>query len=139
RPERHLSPHGRIIVAAAEERSMRALTLKPGRAAPVGAGHPWIFPRAVAAGLDAVEPGDPVRVVAADGGFVAAGYAHPRTPIAVRVLTLADEPVDRALVARHLDDALALRRATLPADVTAYRLLNRAGDRLPGLVVAPSR
>jgi len=122
-------------VAAAEERSMRALTLKPGRDAPVRAGHPWIFSRAVAAGLDAVEPGDPVRVVAADGGFVAAGYAHPRTPIAVRVLTLVDEPVDGALVARHLDDALALRRAMLPEDVTAYRIINGEGDRLPGIVV----
>jgi len=114
---------------------MRALTLKPGRDAPVRAGHPWIFSRAVAAGLDAVEPGDPVRVVAADGGFVAAGYAHPRTPIAVRVLTLEDEPVDGALVARRLDDALALRRATLTEDVTAYRIVNGEGDRLPGIVV----
>ena len=102
---------------------------------PVRAGHPWIFSGAVAAGLDGAEPGDPVRVLAADGGFVAAGYANPRTAIAVRVLTLEDEPVDGALVARRLDEALALRRATLPDGLTAYRIVNGEGDRLPGIVV----
>src|SRR5262249_60055185 len=86
-------------------------------------------------GLDGAEPGEPVRVLAADGGFAAAGYANPRTAIAVRVLTLDDEPVDRALVARRLDEALALRRATLPDDLTAYRIVNGEGDRLPGIVV----
>jgi 23S rRNA (cytosine1962-C5)-methyltransferase len=114
---------------------VRALTLKPGREMPVRAGHPWIFSGAVAAGLDGAEPGDPVRVLAADGGFVAAGYANPRTAIAVRVLTLEDEPVDGVLVARRLDEALALRRATLPDGLTAYRIVNGEGDRLPGIVV----
>jgi len=102
---------------------------------PVRAGHPWIFSGAVAVGLDGAEPGEPVRVLAADGGFVAAGYANPRTAIAVRVLTLDDEPVDRALVARRLDEALALRRAVLPDDLTAHRIVNGEGDRLPGVVV----
>ncbi len=99
------------------------------------AGHPWIFSRAIAAGLGDVEPGEPVRVVAAGGAFVAAGYAHPRTPIAVRVLTLDDEPVDDRLVARRVDEALALRRALLPPELAAYRVINGEGDRLPGMVV----
>ncbi len=102
---------------------------------PVRAGHPWIFSRAVAVGLDGAEPGEPVRVLAADGGFVAAGYCNPRTAIAVRVLTLEDEPVDGALVARRLDEALALRHATLPEGLTGYRIVNGEGDRLPGVVV----
>jgi 23S rRNA (cytosine1962-C5)-methyltransferase len=114
---------------------MRTVTLKPGREAPVRAGHPWIFSGAIASGLDGAEPGEPVRVMASGGGFVAAGYANPRTAIAVRVLTLDDEPVDAALIARRIDDALALRRAVIPADTTAYRVLNGEGDRLPGMVV----
>ncbi len=114
---------------------MRTITLKPGREMPVRAGHPWIFSGAVAAGLDDAEPGDAVRVVAHGGGFVAAGYANPRTAIAVRVLTLDDEPVGPALLARRLDEALALRRAVVAPDTTAYRILNGEGDRLPGMVV----
>src|SRR5690242_10837803 len=114
---------------------MRRMVLKPGREAPVRAGHPWIFSGAIASGLDGAEPGEPVGVYAAGGRFVAAGYANPRTPIAVRVLTLEDEPVDARLVRRRLDDAIALRAATLPGDLDAYRVVNGEGDRLPGIVV----
>lgn len=114
---------------------MQQITLKPGREAPVRAGHPWIFSGAIAGGLADVEPGAPVRVVSASGGFVAAGYANPRTSIAVRVLTLDDEPVSQALVTRRLREAMALRAATLPPDLTAYRVINGEGDRLPGVVV----
>jgi 23S rRNA (cytosine1962-C5)-methyltransferase len=85
--------------------------------------------------LDGAEPGEPVRVHAAGGRFVAAGYCHPHTTIAVRVLTLEDEPVDAALVARRLDEALALRRTTLSPAAGAYRVVNGEGDRLPGVVV----
>jgi 23S rRNA (cytosine1962-C5)-methyltransferase len=114
---------------------VRSVVLKPGRDAPVRGGHPWVFSGAVASGLEGAEPGEPVRLVAAAGGFVAAGYANPRTSIAVRVLTLADEPIDAAFVARRIDEALALRAATLPAELTSFRVVNGEGDRLPGVVV----
>ncbi len=114
---------------------MRTLVLQPGRDAPVRAGHPWIYSRAIASGLAGAIPGEPVAVRAANGRFVAAGYAHPSTTIAVRVLTLADEPVDAALVARRVDEALALRQAFLPPDLDAYRVVNGEGDQLPGVVV----
>ena len=114
---------------------MRRITLKPGRERPVRGGHPWIFSGAIAAGLEGAEPGEPVAIHAASGRFLAAGYCNPRTPITVRVLTLEEEAVEAALVERRLDQALALRRATLPADLCAHRVLNGEGDRLPGVVV----
>jgi 23S rRNA (cytosine1962-C5)-methyltransferase len=114
---------------------MRRIVLKAGRDGPVRAGHPWIFSGAIAAGLEGVEAGEPVEVRAANGRFVAAGYANPRTTIAVRVVTLEEEPVDARLVARRCDEALALRRATLPPELRAFRVLNGEGDRLPGVVV----
>jgi 23S rRNA (cytosine1962-C5)-methyltransferase len=114
---------------------VRNLVLRPGRENPVRAGHPWIFSGAITSGLDGAEPGEPVRVSAASGRFVAAGYANPRTSIAVRVLTLEDEAIDARLVRRRLDDALALRAMMLPADLNAYRVVNGEGDRLPGIVV----
>jgi 23S rRNA (cytosine1962-C5)-methyltransferase len=111
------------------------IVLKPGRDAAVRAGHPWIFSGAIARGLADAEPGAPVEVRAANGRFVARGYANPRTTIAVRVLTHDEEPVDEGLVARHVERALALRAAMLPPDLRAYRVLNGEGDRLPGVVV----
>ena len=97
------------------------------------AGHPWLFSRAVE-GLDGAEPGEFVRVVGTGGRVLGVGYANPRTTIAVRMLALEDVPVDAALVARRVDEAMALRRATLPPELTAYRVLNGEGDRLPGVV-----
>jgi 23S rRNA (cytosine1962-C5)-methyltransferase len=114
---------------------VRRIVLRPGREHPVRAGHPWIFSRAIAEGLEGAEPGEPVEVRSAAGTFVAVGYANPRTTIAVRVIGLEDEAVDARLVGRRLDEALALRRATLPPELTAYRVLNAEGDRLPGVVV----
>jgi 23S rRNA (cytosine1962-C5)-methyltransferase len=114
--------------------SVRRIVLKPGRDGPVRGGHPWIFSGAIASGLEGAELGEPVAVYAAGGRFVAAGYANPRTTIAVRVLTLADEAVDARLVARRVDEALALRRAMLPPELAAYRVVNGEGDRLPGMV-----
>ena len=113
---------------------MRRVTLQLGRERPVRAGHPWIFSRAIASGLEGAEPGEPVEVRSAGGAFVAAGYGNPRTTIAVRVLTLEEEPVDERLVRRRVEEALALRRATLPAALTAHRILNGEGDRMPGIV-----
>jgi 23S rRNA (cytosine1962-C5)-methyltransferase len=115
--------------------SVRRIVLKPGREGPVRSGHPWIFSGAVADGLDACTPGDVVRVASANGRFVAMGYANPRTTIAVRVLSLHEEEIDDAFVGRRLDEALALRRATLPADLDCHRIVNGEGDRLPGVVV----
>ena len=53
---------------------MRRVRLRPGRDGPVRAGHPWIFSRAIADGLEGAEPGEPVAVTSANGRFVAAGY-----------------------------------------------------------------
>jgi 23S rRNA (cytosine1962-C5)-methyltransferase len=114
---------------------VRRIVLRPGRELPVRAGHPWIFSGAIASGLEGAEPGEPVAVHAAGGRFVAAGYANPRTPIAVRVLTLEEEAVDAALVRRRLEEGIALRALTLPASLSAHRVLNGEGDRLPGVVV----
>jgi 23S rRNA (cytosine1962-C5)-methyltransferase len=113
---------------------VREIVLKPGRERPVRAGHPWVFSGAIASGLDGADAGDPVQVRAHDDRVLGVGYANPKTTIAVRLVSHRDEPFDDALVARRLDEALALRRTCLPA-ATAYRLVNGEGDRLPGVVV----
>jgi len=113
---------------------VREIVLKPGRERPVRAGHPWVFSGAIASGLDGADAGDPVQVRAHDGRVLGVGYANPKTTIAVRLVSHRDEPFDDALVARRLDEALALRRTCLPA-ATAYRLLNGEGDRLPGVAL----
>ncbi|WP_394838802.1 class I SAM-dependent rRNA methyltransferase [Pendulispora rubella] len=102
-------------------------------------GHPWVWQRTVQRGLEGVEPGQDVLVVAPDGSVLGRGLADPASPIAARLFTGADGAktrIDRALFARRIASAFAVR-ARLFADgqTNAYRLLHGEGDRLPGFVL----
>ena len=97
----------------------------------IAGGHPWIYRDAVSGPVP--PPGTIVRVTDERGRFVARGLSEPG-PIAMRVLTTVDEPIDDGLIARRIDDAVALRRAVLPPDTDVFRLLHGEGDRLPGVV-----
>ncbi len=116
----HVSPRGEPTL----------VLRKPLRRA-VAAGHPWLFRDALQP-FEAM-PGDLVTVVDARGEFVGRGWAEDG-PIAVRVVTPSDVPVDDALLRRRIDDAFALRQQVVPPDTDAYRLLHGEGDRLPGFV-----
>ena len=110
------------------------LHLRPEKERPVLAGHPWIFAGAVRDLDPGLVPGTVVTVCRAGGDFVGRGYVNPRCTIAVRMLTRRDEPIDEHFVRRRLTTALALRRALVPPDTDAFRLVNGEGDGLPGIV-----
>lgn len=112
---------------------MQVLTLARGREAASRRRHPWLFSGSLARGAP-VESG-PVEVRDTAGRFVGRGFASPSSPIAARVWTFEDRPLDTALVASRLDDAIALRAFVVPPDTDGYRLVNTEGDFLPGLVV----
>jgi 23S rRNA (cytosine1962-C5)-methyltransferase len=114
---------------------MKELHLKPGKERPVLFGHPWIFSGAIHDSPPDAEPGEIVRVCAADGRFVGSGYLNQQCSIAVRIVSLHDEPIDAAFVRRRVEAALDLRRRAVPPDTDAYRLINGEGDGLPGFIV----
>jgi 23S rRNA (cytosine1962-C5)-methyltransferase len=110
------------------------IRLKPGKERPVRFGHPWVFSGAID-GLDpAIAPGTTVTVHAADGTFCGRGYVNPRCVITGRMLTRIDEPIDAAFIARRVATACLLRRALVPPETDAYRVINGEGDFLPGVV-----
>ena len=111
------------------------VVLKPGRDGPVTGGHPWIFSGAVATVDGAPTAGEIVRVRSADGRVLGRGSFSPHGAIAVRLFVRGDGVVNAGFVRRRLEDALRLRRALVPDDTTAYRLINGEGDGLPGVVV----
>lgn len=114
---------------------MNIVTLKPGREGPVRAGHPWVFSGAIAHIAGEELAGALAHVVASDGTPLGVGYVNPRCTITVRMLSRTIENIDADFVRNRLQSALALRRAVVPPDTTAYRLLNGEGDFLPGVVV----
>jgi len=106
------------------------LILAPDTIGPVSRGHPWVY----ASGVTERAPvGEPVQLMDGRGKAVAFGLADDGD-IAVRVLGRHAMPIPR-LIAERLASATALRRQVLPPDTSAHRLINGAGDGLPGVVI----
>ncbi|HQI80996.1 MAG TPA: class I SAM-dependent rRNA methyltransferase, partial [Deltaproteobacteria bacterium] len=114
---------------------MLIVRLKPKKEMPALQGHPWIYSGAVDNVQGEPEKDRLCRVLNAKGQFVCQGMYNPISQLAVRVLTLGKEPVDRAFFLDRIRSAAALRRSIVAPDTTCYRLINAEGDRLPGLVV----
>ena len=116
---------------------MQTLYLKRGKDESLRRFHPWIFSGAVHHIDGQPAEGDLVRVVTAEGEFIAIGHWQIGS-ISVRVLTFADEPIDAGFWQRRLACALDVRVAMGIAgreDNTTFRLVHGEGDNLPGLVV----
>jgi 23S rRNA (cytosine1962-C5)-methyltransferase len=110
---------------------VQALTLVRGREAASRRRHPWVFSGSLAR---PPAEGGQIEIRDTDGRFVGRGFASPSSPIAARLWTFEDGPLDAALVGRRLDAALALRASVVPPGTDGYRLVNAEGDFLPGLV-----
>ena len=115
--------------------------LKKGKEESLGRFHPWVFSGAIHHIDGRPEEGDVVRVVSADGRFLAVGHIQIGS-IAVRVLSFKDIVIDQTFWAQRLAAAYDVRKSIFPqwesknGQVTnAFRLVHGEGDGLPGLVV----
>ena len=116
---------------------MKQIQLKRGKDESLRRFHPWVFSGAIQQIDDDVADGDLVRVVTAEGDYVATGHFQMGS-IAVRVLTFSDVPIDDRFWASRLQSALDLRKAIGLADsaqTNTFRLVHGEGDHLPGLII----
>jgi 23S rRNA (cytosine1962-C5)-methyltransferase len=115
--------------------SVAELRLLPGRHKRARAGHPWIFSNEIdmTAAAKALPPGSVGIFREAGGAPLGTGFFNPHSLIAGRLLARDATPVDRALIARRIAAALALRGRLF--DAPFYRLVHAEADGLPGLVV----
>ena len=95
------------------------------------AGHPWVYRDHVPRGFQAPS-GTWVKVRA--GGYSAFALWDETSKIALRLFSERVVP-DAAWVKERVAAALALRRALLDENTSAYRLLYGEGDGIPGLTV----
>lgn len=111
--------------------------LKRGKEESLKRFHPWIFSGAIHHADEGIEEGEIVRVITADGEFIAVGH-YQIGSIAVRVLSFHDEHIDISFWHASLESALQMRIAVGIADCpqnNTYRLVHGEGDNLPGLVI----
>jgi len=101
--------------------------------------HPWVFSGAIQSADDNIQEGEIVRVVTAQGGFLAVGH-YQMGSIAVRVLSFNDVTIDSTFWASRLQSAYLMRQAIGITNDTnvhnnTYRLVHGEGDHLPGLII----
>jgi 23S rRNA (cytosine1962-C5)-methyltransferase len=97
------------------------------------AGHLWIYKSDVRDAKGAAG-GSIVRVQDERGRFVGRALYSSRSEISLRLLTLADEEIDREWWRARLRAAARRREGIAPA-ANAYRLVYSEGDLLPSLIV----
>jgi 23S rRNA (cytosine1962-C5)-methyltransferase len=115
----------------------KAVILKRGKEESLLRRHPWIFSGAIQRITGKPEEGELVTVYTNDNKFIARGHIQVGS-IAVRVLTFADENIDRDFWKRRIATAYHMRQSIGIAsreDNDTFRLIHGEGDNLPGLVI----
>jgi 23S rRNA (cytosine1962-C5)-methyltransferase len=112
---------------------MKTITLRPGKERSLVKCHPWVFESSIARGGG--DAGETVRVVSAEGQFLAWAAFSPQSQIRLRAWSFDEaERIDAAFFQRRIAQALAMR-ARLPIASDAVRLIHGEADGLPGLIV----
>ncbi len=112
---------------------MKTVTLRPGKERSLVKRHPWVFESSIARGGG--DAGETVRVVSADGQFLAWAAYSPQSQIRLRAWSFDEgERIDAALFRRRIEQALAMR-ARLAIASDSVRLIHGEADGLPGLIV----
>lgn len=114
-----------------------ALILKVGREKSLLRRHPWVFSGGIERITGSPEAGSSVELRSARGEFLAWAAYSPHSQICARVWSFDfDQPIDEALIAHRVHQALALRqRQGVRGRVEAQRLVHAESDGLPGVIV----
>jgi 23S rRNA (cytosine1962-C5)-methyltransferase len=113
------------------------VVLKPRRARPFFARHPWVFDSSIEHVAGDPAAGDPVDLWSHEGKFIARGLYNPASSIRVRLYRWDDGPLDQGFWSAALAAAVSLRHEFLELGTkeSAYRLVFSEGDGLSGLTV----
>jgi 23S rRNA (cytosine1962-C5)-methyltransferase len=110
------------------------VTLKPGEADRVLAGHPWIYKGSILSFSQPAGDGDVVQVKDHRQRLLGTGVFNSRSKIAVRLLSPDPVELNAAFFEEHIRAALKLRQKHLPS-ATSFRVVNAESDFLSGLIV----
>ncbi|MBV8676411.1 MAG: class I SAM-dependent rRNA methyltransferase [Planctomycetaceae bacterium] len=119
------------------EPSLPRVVVKPRRARPFFARHPWLFVTSIGRVEGEPGPGSEVAVFSHEGRFIARGLFNPRGAIRVRLYRWDGGPLDEAFWSERLAAAVRLRRDVLGlgGPGAGFRVVFSEGDGLSGLTV----
>lgn len=108
------------------------VSLRQGKEGRVFSGHPWVFLSDIDKASPDAKPGDVVSVLSRRGQFLAKAVYNPQSQIALRILSLKDEPIDEAFIRSRVVRAVDYRRRF--ADLGSCRLIHAEADGLPAVI-----
>lgn len=113
------------------------VTIRPRRARPFFARHPWVFVTSIERVEGHPGPGQEVDVFSHEGQFIARGLYNPHSAIRVRLYRWDGGPLDEPFWTERLAQAVHLRHSVLRlgGPGAAYRVVSSEGDGLSGLTV----
>lgn len=116
---------------------MVEIKLKKGKEKAVYQHHPWVFSGALDKVKGKPQNGDVVRVVDANGEFLAYGYYNGQSRVAIRLIEWNEEiTIDADWYGQRIKTAIDGRSHLLKdKNTTASRLIFSEADFLPGLIV----
>ena len=117
--------------------SSARVVIKPRRARPFFARHPWVFANSIERIEGEPIAGEEVEVVSHEGVFIARGLLNPFSGIRVRLYRWDGGPLDEDFWRGRLADAVRLRvrLGLLSSPRSACRLVFSESDGLSGLTV----
>mgnify|MGYP001998449223 CR=1 FL=1 len=110
---------------------MKRLAITADTVGPIARGHPWVYRDGLTS--ESWPAGTPVQLRDPRNRPVAFGLTDDG-PVAVRILGRHPEDVPK-LIRRRVHTAAQRRARLIPSQTTAWRVVNGAGDGLPGVVV----
>lgn len=114
--------------------TLPTVTLKPGEADRVAAGHPWIYAGSIWRVTPTPRDGEVVQVKDSRHRFLGIGFFNAHSKIQVRMLDTGRATIDAAWFEARFRNAWALRQRHLP-QATSLRVVNAESDFLSGLIV----
>ena len=109
--------------------------LKKGKERSLLRRHPWVYDTAIHKVTGRPQSGETVRIVSADGRFLAWAAFSPASTLRARCWSFIEtETIDDAWFERQLRNAVEARRC-LESRTSAVRLVFGEADGLPGLIV----
>ena len=113
---------------------MAKLVLKRKYVRRIKDGYPWIYREWIQEVDGDVDRGGELPVYSPTGAFLGMAYFNPDSAIAARIYSRKEEPLDKDLVLKRLEEAMSLRDK-LNINSSAFRVLFSEADGLPGLIV----
>lgn len=116
------------------QQTLATVTLKPGEADRIVAGHPWVYHSAILRLARPAADGELVQVKDHRQRFLGVGFYNSKSKINVRLLAQDRVEIDQAFFEHRIRAALAVRQKHMPG-ASSFRVVNAESDFLSGLIV----